>query len=467
MTTGEAAPVPDQSAPRHGADMRPLVEFLLVLFLAALVFRGFVAEGYYVPTGSMAPGLLGYHVEAVCPDCGYKFPVGCDESGWLRPQIKCPICRGSQAVIKSEEPETGDRLFVLKSLYSLRNPHRWETVVFNNPNDTGDPYVKRVVGLPGEHVTLREGNVYINNKIARKSLAQLTHVALPVYIHEIAVRNPKGPARFEPVGSECSWHFGVEPLTVESMGSREEHAIRYRHVDLDGHEAVIRDDNSYNDRQEPRFAEGVEDLVVSCQIRGKGPGYFLLRYQPRAEYWTELVIHPSRGRVELRRSAAEPAVASVPVPSDGVYSLKLAVWDRQIAMSCNEKLAVPIVELPDNAHGAPTSSRPILLAVRDWNGEVDHFRIDRDIHYRDIPPSGRLLHQEDGFHLADSEYLLLGDNSAISNDSRSWKIPAITRDYMVGKPVLVHLPTRTWRFEMLGRSFRVSLPDPSRMRLVH
>ena len=78
-----AAPPPEarpaRLAPRHGA--RSTVEFLLVLLIGILLVRGFSAEAYIVPTGSMAPTLLGLHREYVCPNCGHRFDLGMDELG--------------------------------------------------------------------------------------------------------------------------------------------------------------------------------------------------------------------------------------------------------------------------------------------------------------------------------------------------------------------------------------------------
>ena len=54
-----------------------------------LVFRTFAAEAYIVPTGSMAPTLLGNHKEVACPNCGIRFALGLDEEG----RAGRPVCR--------------------------------------------------------------------------------------------------------------------------------------------------------------------------------------------------------------------------------------------------------------------------------------------------------------------------------------------------------------------------------------
>jgi len=58
---------------------------------------------------------------------------------------------------------TNDYLIVSKLDYDFSKPERGDVIVFNYPNDPTLKYVKRVIGLPGEKVAIRDGNVYIYN----------------------------------------------------------------------------------------------------------------------------------------------------------------------------------------------------------------------------------------------------------------------------------------------------------------
>lgn len=64
----------------------------------------------------------------------------------------------------SMEPSlhTGQYLIVSKLSYRLGQPQRGDIVVFEPPNGTGEDYIKRIVGLPGEQVEVRDGSVWIN-----------------------------------------------------------------------------------------------------------------------------------------------------------------------------------------------------------------------------------------------------------------------------------------------------------------
>jgi signal peptidase I len=49
-------------------------------------------------------------------------------------------------------------------VYPFDPPERGDIIVFNPPNQSDKPYIKRVIGLPGESVTFKDGSVYINGQ---------------------------------------------------------------------------------------------------------------------------------------------------------------------------------------------------------------------------------------------------------------------------------------------------------------
>lgn len=57
---------------------------------------------------------------------------------------------------------TGDRFFGNRLAYLFNDPERFDIVVFKYPDDESQLFVKRVIGLPGETVEIKEGKVYIN-----------------------------------------------------------------------------------------------------------------------------------------------------------------------------------------------------------------------------------------------------------------------------------------------------------------
>jgi len=57
----------------------------------------------------------------------------------------------------------GQYLLVNKVEYRLRAPARGDIIVFHYPNNPSDDYVKRVIGLPGEKLEVRDGRVFVNS----------------------------------------------------------------------------------------------------------------------------------------------------------------------------------------------------------------------------------------------------------------------------------------------------------------
>ncbi len=174
------------------AAQRETVEAFVVAFILALLFRAFLAEAFVIPTGSMAPTLMGAHKDIVCDECGTPFQVGAsrERSGNSIDDVVvagiCPNCRYVNpldlANNSNDETFNGDRILVSKFTYTLNEPERWDVIVFKYPGNPKQNYIKRLVGLPNETLKIRHGDVYsrptgvdqkseILRKPARKLLA--------------------------------------------------------------------------------------------------------------------------------------------------------------------------------------------------------------------------------------------------------------------------------------------------------
>jgi len=106
---------------------------VLIAALAAVLLRTFVVSPYYIPSESMEPTLHG------CSGCN------------------------------------NDHVLVDKLSYRLHSPHQGDIVVFHRPKSISaqeipdSVLIKRVIGLPGDKVTLRGGQVYINDLLLHES----------------------------------------------------------------------------------------------------------------------------------------------------------------------------------------------------------------------------------------------------------------------------------------------------------
>jgi signal peptidase I len=135
-----------RSAPRNAATQREsawsIVRFVLTLAILAWAFRSFVVAPFSIPSGSMLPTLYigDYLVVAKWPYgySRYSFPLGI--------------------------PSFDSR--VLGGL-----PKRGDVVVFRHPTEDSD-LIKRVIGLPGDTVELRGGELILNGRpVPRQALA--------------------------------------------------------------------------------------------------------------------------------------------------------------------------------------------------------------------------------------------------------------------------------------------------------
>ncbi|MEL4898190.1 signal peptidase I [Crocosphaera sp. Alani8] len=108
-----------------------LTQTVVTAVILAFGIRTFVAEARYIPSSSMEPTL-----------------------------------------------EINDRLIIEKLSYHFREPVRGDVVVFNptealKAQDFNDAFIKRIIGLPGETVQVREGKVYVNGEeITEKYIAE-------------------------------------------------------------------------------------------------------------------------------------------------------------------------------------------------------------------------------------------------------------------------------------------------------
>lgn len=57
---------------------------------------------------------------------------------------------------------TGDRVFGNRLAYTFSDPERFDIIIFRYPDDESQLFIKRIIGLPGETVEIRNGSIYIN-----------------------------------------------------------------------------------------------------------------------------------------------------------------------------------------------------------------------------------------------------------------------------------------------------------------
>ncbi|WP_298298078.1 signal peptidase I [uncultured Litoreibacter sp.] len=116
------------------------VKTVVYALLIALLFRSFFLQPFYIPSGSMKDTLLVGDFLFV-----NKMAYGYSSASCEIPLVKVSFC-----------PFLEDRILE-------RDPKRGEVVVFLHPT-SGQDYIKRLIGLPGDTVQMKSGVLYLNGK---------------------------------------------------------------------------------------------------------------------------------------------------------------------------------------------------------------------------------------------------------------------------------------------------------------
>ncbi len=147
--------------------IRDTVESVWVAIILAFVLRAFMVEAFVIPTGSMAPRLMGEHYDLTCPACGFEYSYGwqSDSSVHRRDRTspagaRCPSCT-YRFQNSGKYVNGGDRVLVMKYLYKFVEPKPFDVIVFRNPQSNANNYIKRLIGLPGETLEIVHGDVYV------------------------------------------------------------------------------------------------------------------------------------------------------------------------------------------------------------------------------------------------------------------------------------------------------------------
>lgn len=153
------------------------IRFLIVLFVVTLMVRSFVFAPFMIPSGSMLPNLMiGDYLFVT------KWPYG-----WSRYTMPFGI-GGFEGRIWGRLPDRGD------------------IVVFRNPGAENYDIVKRVIGLPGDRVAVRDGVVILNGRpVPRERIADFVMPESPNTDCRVIGNDPAARTMSGPNGTECHY----------------------------------------------------------------------------------------------------------------------------------------------------------------------------------------------------------------------------------------------------------------------
>jgi len=608
MPVPRSQPSPAVAPPRPGDIVRgPLgfgretVESVVIAFTLALLFRAFEAEAFVIPTGSMAPTLMGRHKDLTCESCGRDFRVGCsaeedDQSQSLRteaarlerelarlkagesngeaglqdreaqrrrievlesergpigqlrarlagkmvPAAKCPNCgyasrlvqgTGGQMRYDPRYPSfSGDRILVNKFAYDFSEPKRWDVVVFKYPEEAKTNYIKRLIGLPGETVSITGGDIWTSRGDAPPEIARKPADTMPAMLQ--CVHDSRHPSpELQQAGWPLCWSdwsaagaaAGERWTTtdegrsfrVQSRAADGPATLRYRHFLPAAEEwEGVRRGESLAGRARPTLIDDFQPYnAIATRPHWVGDLALEMVCETGAASGGRLAIDLVEGGVAHRceidlatgdallgvgggREGESAARARTPVRGKGSWKILFANVDDELSLSVAGRRVVfdkptawtrAIGEVPLNrpvkvavepGENEPSDLSPVGITAVGADLRVSALRVLRDTYYIgaiDVGARPGEILEEDRleFELHADQFFVLGDNSAASKDSRLWlEGHHVDRDLLIGKALAVfwpHAVPASWAIPVKigGAELRLpSWPNFGRMRFV-
>ncbi|MCF6157396.1 MAG: hypothetical protein E3K32_02225 [wastewater metagenome] len=491
----QAVSAAEKKTKRRKSKLRENIESIVIAIALAFAVRYFVIEAFKIPTGSMAPTLLGEHKNVQCPNCGWFFYADRNSEGavcpncqldintsaycnvcnnriryywpaWLWKKGTCPTCQSSVPWedLSNQVIHGGNRILVNKFWYKFKDPQRWDIVVFVYPlydltckdcylqlpdtewreglrcprcgstrfSKKKKNYIKRLIGMPGEKLQIVNGDIYINNRIQRKPPKVQDTLWLPVY-------NSRYPAKEEIIpawiADSKAWTIDKESLVLNNISDKNSP------VSMVTFGRKITDQNGYNRNSHTEMG----DIKISFDVTPlPGSQDIKLVLEKNDDVFTASIpTNDSEGKCRLLKSGTVVLEKDVHIQTGQTHTIEFSHVDRIVSLSINGREAITF----DNDHGNIPESRLFDTSKVQFGGSRVHatfenIKILHDIYYTNLSPDTWGTDQP--VQLGEKDYFMLGDNSRNSNDSRVWKF--VPEEKIVGKAFFIFWPLNNIKF---------------------
>jgi signal peptidase I len=452
-------------------------EWLITAFILAFLVRAFIMEAYRIPTGSMADTLKGDHFRLCCPQCGYQYDCGSDLERYRigrdaiaaenikLPVTRCPSCGYYDTSGRRISISNGDRILVLKCFYQFFEPKRWDVIVFKNPLNPPENYIKRLIGRPGETVEIIDGDIYIDGQISRKPAKIQEELWMPVYDNDYQPARPQeglfnGHPWQQPLRNTAGskWSVDKSNPTVFQLDSPSGEISTLIYDTSIGND--FRATYAYDSVGDYRNMPYCSDLMVRFYAqasKGGSIGITLSKYQTLYKAWVDLGGEMVIAKVLEGKETILDKKTIDASTMDKPTLVEFANVDHQLILQFGgDKLIYDLGHSADDAGERKRDIQPQVKIFGSGTLTLSHIAIFRDIHYTakrsaNSPEEGRAI-EGNPFTLGEGEFFVLGDNSPNSEDGRWWSKTGIGNnrqsyregvvpcDYLVGKALFVYWP---------------------------
>ncbi len=481
-------------------------ESLVIAFILAFVFRAFVVEAFVIPTGSMADTLRGAHFSLTCPKCSYPYNFGFDPGKYgyakgsipphplnvipdrLRPGSipTCPLCGEPFDQNDSYWVSNGDRILVLKYIYQFIEPARWDVVVFKNPEDPREHFIKRLIGKPNETIEVIDGDVYIDNQIQQKP----DHVQKSLWLKAFDNDHQPENSRLErvwrqpfqsPTGA-TTWRIDQSKHCFEFDGAEQFQTLTFNQSRL----SRMVNFCAYNGPA-PRNNFIASDLKLSFVLTCRGDegqvavqlGKYGRVYSGIINFDGTCTIFNGAPGSEMNPDKIIKQVKFPPLIKDRPVTVSFAVVDHAWRITLGDEELIEIGPSDPSRWGYSRGRHPLPSVALSGKGEaftLEHITLHRDTHYTNTGggTNGRGT-EGNPFALEKDQFFVMGDNSPLSHDSRFWsghslgngktyRTGAVPRDYVIGKAFFVYWPSGYRPYPSIRIPF---IPNVGKMRFIY